>query len=120
MENKTKNWREATEVERGRVEFLPRALPSLRPRRAHETHTQPQHTPLERVPYPARTLMYSNYSDELRAPPRGGDSRGHAGVGADDVAKRVKDPILKTVDWAKNRPPKEKAVLAGGAAVLVR
>ena len=63
--------------------------------------------------------MYSNYTDELRAPPRAGGG-GPSGVAADEVAKRVKDPLLKTVDWAKNRPPKEKAMLAGGAAVLVR
>ena len=62
--------------------------------------------------------MYSNYTDELRAPPRAGGG-GPSGVAADEVAKRVKDPLLKTVDWAKNRPPKEKAMLAGGAAVLV-
>jgi len=104
---------------------LARALPP-HSRRPGSSFSQPHRDSLpfsHSLGTGAADSMYSaNYSDELRAPPgalhaRGG---GGGGVAADDVAKRVKDPILKTVDWAKNRPPKEKAMLAGGAAVLVR
>jgi hypothetical protein len=54
--------------------------------------------------------------DDLRAP---GPSR-PGGGGVDDVAKRVKDPLLKAADWVKTRSPKEKSILAGAAAVFVR
>jgi hypothetical protein len=65
--------------------------------------------------------MYSGYGagvDDLRAPSSSARGGGHGGV--DDVAKRVKDPLLKTADWVKTRSPKEKSILAGAAAVFVR
>lgn len=40
-------------------------------------------------------------------------------MGSDDSLKVVKDPLLAALKWIKTRSPRVKAVLSGGAGVLL-
>lgn len=47
-----------------------------------------------------------------------GDDYGHKED--DNLKQRIKDPLLAVVRWMKKRSPREKMVLMGMAAVMVR